>query len=99
MVVAIHWVLRGDAGARGSGAGVTHSGVEGLVRGEAATNGLELRRHALAEGLEGDDGDDGDQGEEQAVLDHAGPTLAVDVELGLDPGLQDVKVHVISPLI
>src|SRR5207245_11046726 len=54
---------------------------------------------AAAEGLDGHDGDDGDQGEEQAVLDHAGTGLVVGVELGLEPGLQNEKVHLISPLV
>src|SRR5688500_4383671 len=60
---------------------------------EAGVDLAELGRDAAAEGPEGDNGDDGDEGQEQAVLHHARTALAVDVELGLDPGLQNEKVH------
>src|SRR5438105_4271482 len=66
---------------------------------QAARDRGELGRDAAAEGLDGHDGDDGDQGQEQAVLDHAGTGLVAGVELGVEPGLQDEKVHVISPLV
>src|SRR2546421_7426842 len=66
---------------------------------EGARDRGELGGDAAAEGLDGHDGDDGDQGEEQAVLDHAGTGLVVGVELGLEPGLQNEKVHLISPLV
>src|SRR5204863_1728820 len=58
----------------------------------------ELRRDAGPEGLHGHDGDDGDESQEQAVFDHAGTGLVVGVELGLEPGLQNEKVHLNSPL-
>src|SRR5687767_11968221 len=61
---------------------------------EVAVNFRELLGDTLAEGLDGHDGDDGDKGEQQAVLHHARTTLVGDVELGLDPGLENVKVHV-----
>src|SRR5687767_7839824 len=68
-----------------------------MVLVQAAVDAGELLRDAATERLDGDNGDDGDQGEKQAVLDHAGTTLAVGVELGLDPGLENEKVHVDSP--
>src|SRR5436190_1909720 len=66
---------------------------------ERAVDRGELRGDAAPEGLHGDDGDDGDEGEQQAVLHHAGTGLVVGVELGLEPGLQNEKVHVILLLI
>src|ERR1051325_10916533 len=65
---------------------------------ERAVDRGELRGDAAPEGLHGDDGDDGDEGEQQAVLHHAGTGLVVGVELGLEPGLQNEKVHLNSPL-
>src|SRR5688572_29693022 len=62
----------------------------------AAVDARELRRDAATERLDGDNGDDGDQGEKQAVLDHAGTTLAVGIELGLDPGPENEEVHGLS---
>src|SRR6266550_6126815 len=65
----------------------------GICLVEAGADGAELGGDVGPEGLQGDDGDDGDEGQEEAVLHHAGATLAVGVELGLDPGLQHEKVH------
>src|SRR5688572_5972845 len=43
---------------------------------QVAVDGGELRRDAATERPDGDDRDHGDEGEKQAVLDHAGTTLA-----------------------
>src|SRR5688572_29558422 len=66
---------------------------------EAGVDRAELAGNAAAEGPQGDDGDDGDEGQEQAVFHHAGTTLVGDVELGLDPGLQNEKVHLCPPTV
>src|SRR5947208_10591197 len=65
----------------------------GIFLVQAGTEGAELGRHVAPPIFQGDDGDDGDEGQEEAVLHHAGATLAVGVELGLDPGLEHEKVH------
>src|SRR5687768_645598 len=85
---------RAEAGASEESAGLSSAVGLGYYLAEVAVNLRELRRDTLAESPNGHDGDDGDQGQQQAVLHHARTTLVGDVELGLDPGLENVKVHV-----
>src|SRR2546423_15055304 len=87
------WVLE-DVDQSGAGAGEKLVGAgPGMYLVQAGADGAELGGDVGPEGLQGDDGDHGDEGQEEAVLHHAGATLAVGVELGLDPGLQHEKVH------
>src|SRR5436305_1572901 len=60
---------------------------------EAGADVVELGRDVGPEGLHGDQSDHGDEGQKQAVLHHAGATLAVGVELGLEPGLENEEIH------
>src|ERR1051325_6305560 len=87
---------RADAGAMSAPA--PGAAYRGVASAHAAADGAELRGAVLAEAPQGHDGDDGDEGQEQAVLHHARATLVLDVELGLDPGLENVKVHDDSPI-
>src|SRR5882724_10119051 len=66
-----------------------------MVLVQAAVDRGELGGDAGPEGLDGHDGDDGNEGQEQAVLHHARTGLVAGVELGVDPGLENEKVHVV----